>query len=96
MPGSDPELLTPSFFLPRLLLPRAQHVCRCLASEMTEHPARDQPLSPGIGSAIDRKEESRPESCPVTKDRGEVEHGDTALGQGGLQGMLESRHRVTQ
>ena len=46
--------------------------------------------------AIDRKEESRPYGCPVPKDRGEVEHGDAALCQGFLKGMLKVGHGVAE
>ena len=53
-------------------------------------------MPPGIGRAIDRKEESRPYCGLVTKDRGEVEHGDAVLCQSFLQGILEIGHGVAK
>ena len=49
-----------------------------------------------IGIAIYRKEESRSYGCLVTKDGGEVEHGDAVLCQSFLQGMLEVGHSVAK
>ena len=53
-------------------------------------------MSPCVGRAIDWKEESRPYSGLMTKDRCEVEHGDAALCQGVLKGLLQVGHGVAE